>query len=100
MNTTKSKPLFATALVAVLFSATASAAGYLHIEGIKGESKNAEPEQPATQVESNQQAKPAGLLLPAVQRVRATTPSAPAPKDPPPRGGNAETTWKIEKGSK
>jgi len=81
-------------------------AGYLKIEGIKGESKAAQQEAqpkgtPARKGMQDLKAnndKKAGLLLPAVQSVRE-----PAGKSSSKAGkskGKVEATWKVEEGSK
>jgi len=83
---------------ALLMASNAMSAGYIKFEGIDGESKRSESQE-TSKVKKAEAAKPAGLLLPAVQPAREAGRSSSAPK-PTAKGGNAETTWKVEKGEK
>jgi len=91
--------LLGTALTAA--ATTTSAAGFMKYDGVDGESKSStRPGNPhaAGQRVQQPQAKPRSLLLPAVQKAR-NAPQKPQPA-PSNSGGNAETTWKVEKGEK
>lgn len=82
----------------LLISTQAMSAAYVKYDGVDGESKDEKPK-PTTTIEKKQTAKPAALLLPAVQSARESVRPVPKPK-PKTKGGNAETTWKVEKGEK
>lgn len=67
--------LLASTLLAVLagsYSASAISAGYIKFDGVDGESRRqaAQPEKPASRVSAGGNQKPAGLLLPAVQKAQ------------------------------
>lgn len=80
------KTLLTGAAASCLFIASANAAAYIKIDGIKGESKAAEEETTPRMTTTH--------ASPADARERRAT-GAPRAK-----GGNAETTWKVEKGEK
>jgi hypothetical protein len=90
-------------------AAPAYSAGYLKIGDIKGESTDdrhgttidrapASPQPTApSRVQGNDTPKPAGLLLPAVQKAQEP---APARGEKGKKKGNVEYQWKIEEGVK
>ncbi|WP_101758269.1 hypothetical protein [Oceanicoccus sp. KOV_DT_Chl] len=80
-------------LLTIIASQSAFSAGYLKFDGIDGESteKSGAPSQQTPSAVSSAQKPPSALLLPAVQAAREAART---------KGGNAETTWKVEKGEK
>ena len=78
-------------------TAPAFAAGYLKIGDIKGESTDdahqTTPSAPA-RIRGQESPRPAGLLLPAVQKAREAASRSGKSK------GKVEYTWKIEEGRK
>lgn len=77
-------------------TAPAYSAGYLKIGDIKGESQaTAQPAQ-ARQIKRNEDAQPAAMLLPAVQKARETAQD----KAKGTKKGKVEYQWKVEEGSK
>lgn len=90
----------------ILFTVTASALGaaYMKLGDIKGEA-NAQAEQqpqPSENLDSGTTQQPTGLLLPAIQKNRATATTdreAAAENDSKnKKKGNIEYQWKVEKG--
>jgi hypothetical protein len=89
---------------ALLLTNAVSAAGFVHIDGVEGESKQEaatkevrqpqkKPEpQPAREIDSGQAAQPPGSSLPAVQKA----PEAAGDKSK--KKGKAETNFKVEEG--
>lgn len=102
------KPLSIPALVLLAStvcgqSAFAAGTGYIKLDSIKGESERQDAQQPQNQgLKSNQTTKPVGLLLPAVQSARDSGRKTPGKSgnNGKANSGNAETTWKVEKGEK
>ncbi|MDT8388639.1 MAG: hypothetical protein RQ736_14125 [Thiogranum sp.] len=91
-------PRLITATVTVLLmtlSSGAFSAGYIKFDGVDGESKDTRPA-PGAETKKIQpdQDKPAGLLLPAVQKAREASSST------SPEKGKVENTWKIEEGTR
>lgn len=85
--------LIAAAIVAV----PAHSAGYLKLGDIKGESAKPGHAIPGNRVMSNDAPKPAGMLVPAVQKARTDVPKSP---DGAKKKGNVEYSWKVEEGVK
>ncbi len=82
MNTFK-KTLFAGLFL--VFAGQGHSAGYLKIEGIDGESKDSKRPSPSQEIKVQKpKEERAGLLLPAVQKVRASDDSKP-PRKPAPK---------------
>ncbi|TQV73599.1 hypothetical protein FLL45_12050 [Aliikangiella marina] len=93
------------AFVTIFMGAQASAAAYVKYDGVDGESKDSKPTSKVRQLDKASP-KAAGLLLPAVQKVRSSTikPSKrkvtrkPAKSQSGKKKGNVEYVWKVEEG--
>ena len=77
-------------------TAPAYSAGYLKIGDIKGESQETAQPAPAREIKRSEDAQPAALLLPAVQKARDAAPG----KARGSKKGKVEYQWKVEEGSK
>ena len=83
-------------VVGIVMAAPVYSAGHLKVGDIKddAETSQATPPTPANRVYGNEQAKPAGMLVPAVQKARARQQTDSNEK----KRGNPETEFKVEKG--
>lgn len=80
-------------VVSIAAAAPAYSAAYMKFDGVKGDSSQ-NPNPPSGNVTSSETPKPAGLLVPAVQKVREAANTEGKKK------GNVEYEWKVEAGEK
>jgi len=102
---TISKKLALVMVALLAFASPVFAAGFMKYDGVDGESKKTESGPSATQtLDSGETAKPAGLLLPAVQKVRSSAAKSETDKvdddDRNSKKGKVEYNWKVEEGEK